>query len=367
MLHRIEAELVGHPAFGDTQCVFDRLRAIVLLFLEGASRNKPFILALHQELRDGPHRQAAAVLADPVVLSGLQGALRRDAKPPLDEAEELFAATLRHLRDGPSGPPTAVGCLLQARPRCAPHDIALWDPALPQSLFKRCFESNYHEFISNHHLPERVRLQRPRPAFVEAVERGSDLLAALLPQLAASALAHLRLIGVFSAEDSYHTGHFSHLSIASTMFLHRVYLRNPWLVADALLHEALHCKLADLTLIRDIWQEGSDADDAPRIRPLWRRHQQGPEAAWPVARAFVAFHVHVHMALFFMRVERLEARLAGEFGAPPESFREGLRTALYRAGYLRQALDEIGQPFGPEGRLMFAWLSGMLQQLSDST
>ena len=64
-----------------------------------------------------------------------------------------------------------------------------------------------------------------------------------------------------------------------------------------------------------------------------------------------------------MRVERLEARLAGEFEAPPASFRESLRTAFDRADYLRRALEDAGRPLGPEGQLMFAWLSRVLRQL----
>ena len=84
-------------------------------------------------------------------------------------------------------------------------------------------------------------------------------------------------------------------------------------------------------------------------------------------QAFGAFHVYTHLALFFARAERLEARLAGEFGAPPAYFREGLRTAFDRADYLRRALEDTGPPLGSEGRLMFAWLSRVLQQLRRGT
>ena len=370
-LDSIETELAGHSAFGDAQSIFDRVRAVVLLFLKGAAKGRPLIQALHQELRDGPHRQAAAILADPVVRAGmcsLLDAFRRDRGSRFDEFEELFAATLRHLRNGAPGPPTAAGCRLHARPHGVPHDIALWDPALPQPVFKRSFESAFNEFIACDYLPDRVRLRRSSPAFVEAVERGCGLLATLLPELAASALAHLRLIGAFSVDDCRRrAGQTTHLEIASTVFVYTGSWQTPWQVAEALLHEAMHCKMADLSLVRDIWQEGGDAEGSLVISPFWRRGERKRQAEWPPTRAFAAFHVYVHLALFCMRVERLKGQLAGEFGPPPASFPE-VRTSLDRAAFLRRALEERTSAcqLGSEGRLMFAWLSETLQRLSDS-
>ena len=361
----MEAELAGQPAFGDPEGIFDRLRTFALLSLGRTAKGRPPIQPLHQELQDGPHRQAVAVFADPVVLSGLLGrAPDATANPGSEESEELVTATLRHLRSGAPGLPTAAGCRLRARPRCVQHDIALWDPALPQSVFKRSFESAFDKCIGSSYLPpRRARLRRPSPALVEAVERGCELLAALLPGLAASALAHLRLIGFFSVKDYRYAGEITNISISSTTFLLRAHWRTPWQAAEALLHEALHCKLGHLTLVRDIWQEGGDAGHPVVVRPFWRRGQRLSEAEWTPRRAFGAFHVYVHLALFWMRVERLEARLAGEFEAPPASFRESLRTAFDRADYLRRALEDAGRPLGPEGQLMFAWLSRVLRQL----
>ena len=244
MLDRIEAELAGQPAFGDAQGIFDRLRAIVLLFLEGAAKGgRPLIQALHQELRDGPHRQAATVLADPVVRAGWRGMFRRNDESPVEDFDELFAATLRHLRKGASSLPTAAGCPLHARPRSVPHDIALYDPALSQPVFKRRLEADFDKYIGGWHP---VLLQRPSPALVKAVERGCELLAALLPELAASALAHLRLIGFLSSKGSRQAANITNITsirISSTTFLHRASLRTPWVAAEVLLHEAVHCKL----------------------------------------------------------------------------------------------------------------------------
>ena len=362
VLRAIEAELAGHPVFGDPQGIRDRLRAFALLSLEAASRDRPLIRALWRELRDGRHRRADDdVLDDPAVQLGiydLPEAARRGDERRLHESEELFAAVLRHLRDGTPGLPTAAGSPLRVRPRGASHDIALWDPDAPSSVFKRRFESAFYNLA-----PDLAHFRRPCPAFVEAVERGCDLLVTLLPELGASALAHLRLICVSRAEAAIG---FTHVMLASTSSFSMARMRTPWEAAETLLHEALHCKLGAFAYSRDVWWKDGGPEEIPSlvIRPVWRRNRSGGREELDPNRAFAAFHVYVHLALFFARVERLEALPAGRFGAPPASFREGLRTALDRAGWLGRTLDDAGLPFGWDGRALFAWLWEMHGKLS---
>ena len=363
MLRTMEAELAGHPVFGDAQGILDRRRAFALLRLgvRFPVQDRPLIQALYRELRRGRHRQAAAgILDDPAVLldiCDLRDATRRGDECRLHESEELFAAVLRHLRDGTPGLPTATGSPLRVRPRGASHDIALWDPDAPSSVFKRRFESALYTLYN----PTRIR--RPCPVFVEAVERGCDLLTTLLPELGASALAHLRLIGVFCGAN---IGSITNDRLASTSFFSMAGMRTPWVAAETLLHEALHCKLGALVGTRNVWRkdDGTEGIRSLAIRPVWRRNQSGGREEWPPDRAFAAFHVYVHLALFFARAERLEALPAGGFGAPPASFREGFRTALDRAGWLGRALDAADMPFGTDGRALFAWLWEMYGKLS---
>ena len=358
-LRAIEAELAGHATFGDARRILDRLRAVTLMRLEAASPNRPPVQALCKELRDGRRRSAAAdVLADPVVLTGVHDLLeatRRGDASRAAEIEELCAAALRRVRDGASGLPTAAGCRLHVHPAGTSPAIALWNPDAPASLFKRRFESalgdaSFGELGAG-------SLRRPDPALADAVGRGRDLLALVLPDLASSALAHLRLIGCIGGEK---TMSWSFVSIASTTFVASELIRTPWEMAAILLHEALHSKLGDLVDSRPIfrWDGG-----APTIQVSWRRNRSGGAADWPLNRAFAAFHVYVHLALFFARVERLETPSAGAFGPMPASFRRGFRTALERAGHLRRALDAAGPPLGSAGRSMFAWLSQTLQRL----
>ena len=354
-LHAIETELAGHATFGDARRILDRRRAFALLRLEAAFRDRFPVRALCKELRDGRHRRAAAgVFADPVVLADIEGlpeTSRRADESRGAEIEELCAAVQRRLRDGASGLPTAAGCLLSVHPRGTSSVITLWSPDAPESIFKQRFESTFHANITS------ASLRRPEPAFADAVERGCDLLVRVLPELAASALAHLRLIGVISSKKTRScVCHF----IESTAFVRPTPSRTPWEMAEVLLHEALHCKLGHLARTRAVFRW--EGDGSMTIRPVWRRSQPG--ADWPLRRAFSAFHVYVHLALFFARVEHLDTPSAGAFGAMPASFRRGFRTALERADHLRRALSAAGRPVGSDCRSTFAWLSRTLQRLS---
>ena len=357
-LRAIEAELAGHATFGDARRILDRLRAVTLMRLEAASPNRPPVQALCKELRDGRRRAAAAdLLADPVVLTGIHDLLeatRRGDASRAAEIEELCAAALRRVRDGASGLPTAAGCRLHVHPAGTSPAIALWDPDAPASIFKRRFESAFDASFDGLGVGS---LRRPEPALADAVGRGRELLALVLPDLAASALAHLRLIGCIGGKK---VNSISEISIASTTFVSSDLVQTPWETAEMLLHEALHSKLGDLVDSRPIfrWDGG-----APTIQVIWRRNRSVDAADWSLNRAFSAFHVYVHLALFFARVERLETPSAGAFGPMPASFRRGFRTAIERAGHLRRALDAAGPPLGSAGRSMFAWLSQTLQRL----
>ena len=354
-LHAIETELAGHAAFGDARRTLDRCRTFALLSLEAASRDRPSVQALCKELRDERHRPVAnAILADPVMLTGIDAllpAIRRGDESRVAEIEETCAAALRRLRDGALGLPTAAECPLSIHPRGASSAIALWDPDVPASMFKQRFESAFYGRVAD------ASLRRPEPALVDAIERGCDLLALVLPELAASALAHVRLIGVM---DSEKWASIVILSIASTLFIWLE--RTPWEIAASLLHEALHCKLGDIARTRSIFSRKHAS--SPKIRAVWRENQPELDADWRPTRAFAAFHVYVHLALFFARVEHMETASAGALGAMPASFRSGFRTALKRADHLRRAINDAGLPLGSDGRLMFAWLSQALQRLS---
>lgn len=197
----LERELAGHPTFGDTRAILDRTRTHALMQLEALSRSRPFARELWRELhKQGGRRAAADILDDPVVRRSsrsLLRAIRRGERSTSDEAEEVFAAVLQHLRHGPPGLPVAAGCPHRFRSGRSGQSITVWDPGVPETAVTRTFSAFVDDCFSEHYSENRTKhLQRPEPAFVDSLRRAYDLLAILLPELSASALDHIRLVGV---------------------------------------------------------------------------------------------------------------------------------------------------------------------------
>ena len=373
----LERELAGHPVFGDTHGILHRARTLTLMRLEALSRGTS-ARELVRELRKEGNRQAAAdVLDDPVVLrSGrdlLEAVRRGERSTPgetADETEEVFSAVLHHLRHGPPGLPVAAGCPHRFRSRPSGPSITVWDPDVPETVVARRFASIVNGYLSGSSRNAGARcLQRPEPGFVDALLRGCDLLALLLPELSASVLDHVRLVGVHS-DERLRKASITFSAIPSTMFISgEIVTPTPWWAAETLLHEALHLKLTDLAIARSLYRPDalSLQDGAPTVRAIWRWKEQGPLADWTIRRAWYAFHVYVHLALFFARVERMEERLADDFGTPPVPGRLGLERALGRAGHLGEELAaHVEGMFDLDGRRLFAWLRRMLSCLCDA-
>ena len=374
----LERELAGHPVFGDTRGILHRVRTLTLMQMEGLSRGRPLVRELCRELRKEGNRQAAAdVLDDPVVLRSvwdpLEAAQRGERSTPgetADETEEVFAAVLDHLRHGPPGLPVAAGCPHHFRSRPSGPSIAVWDPDVPETVVKRRFAIFVDNRLSGLFSERRSGyLQRSEPGFVDAFLRGCDLLALLLPELSASVLDHVRLVGV-PGDERFRKNSVTSIAIPSTMFISDEIVGTPWQAAATLLHEALHLKLTDLAAGRSLYQPeifSPQGDGAPTIRAIWRWKEQGHRADWPIRRALYAFHVYVHLALFFARVERMEERLADDFGTPFRFPRLGLERALGRAGYLGEELAvHVEGMFDLDGRRLLAWLRRMLSCLCDA-
>lgn len=385
----LERELAGHPMFGDTHSILHRARTLTLMQLEALSRGRPLVRELCRELRKEENRRAAAdVLDDPVVRIGwgLLKAVRRGERSPSgeteDETEEVFAAVLHHLRHGPPGLPVAAGCRRHFRSRRSGPSITVWDPDVPETVVERRFASFADECFSKLLIPTlgsgptgpasafpegRGRyLRSPEPGFVDDLLRGCDLLAILLPELSASVLDHVRLVGV--PVDRRLTS-ITFILMPSTTIISGKIVDTPWRAAEVLLHEALHLKMMDLVTTRSLYRPGVPEfqDGTPTIRAIWRWKEQGLLADWLINQAWAAFHIYVHLSLFFARVERMEAFLADDFGTPPVPGGLGLERALGRAGYLGEELAvHVERMFGSDGRRLFAWLRRMLSCLCDA-
>ncbi|GHE15215.1 hypothetical protein [Streptomyces alanosinicus] len=107
------------------------------------------------------------------------------------------------------------------------------------------------------------------------LRQGSQLLHERLPLTTRGALSHTHLVGVTSGTDAWAgKSSTSQFTVVGIFFLNRKLLRNPWWVAEHLLHEALHQKLYDFChahsrLVRDLDDSPNAPADVRRVVSLW--------------------------------------------------------------------------------------------------
>src|ERR1041385_6731304 len=149
------------------------------------------------------------------------------------------------------------------------------------------------------------------------------LLTQLLPKLTRSVLNHVHLLVVLQAADRKRWEDarcflpfysFSTSMIPGTVFLSKGILKNPWQAAESLLHEALHQKNNDLEQTHSMLRPDYTSEYSPRIPAPWNRSHSDESNYWPVCRAVAAFHVYVHLALFFKAVEHRAGELEKRYG-----------------------------------------------------
>jgi hypothetical protein len=323
-----------------------------------------------------PHRRHRA-LGDPVVRHAIHHALRHawnGAQPtndtlPLAACEEIFRETVAHLATetrGGGGPLESAGAGLR-RLGPAPHHGAIWSEEHPDDVFGRAFRKIVHDNFKGEPLCV------PSAAEVAMLKRGADLLEVLLPACAQSVLSHVHLVVLVPHVGGWkRKGSCSEFRISGTIFLNREMIRNPWWVAEHLLHEALHQKLYDFRhthslLAEDLSAEAPEPDKGVAIAAIWNLGGMNASTGWDTFRAIAAFHVYVHLALLCVQVDRRKTELHKHFGALPDAHSPattGRREAFERAQYLgRRIKDACWQEMGPAGRLFVAWLRSILQAI----
>lgn len=370
----IERELACQRPYADFRSISDRAFSYYLRGLGILGEREPAAKALTDSLRAAPDPRRLAVLADPVIRvainDGLE-ALRRGTRDA-NGSGALFAAARMHLRSSRSGPPTAPNSPAWPARGSFALGAAIWHPEEHAALLAGRFAELFAEEIAGSVSSLPAVLRAPGTALAGHLERGKELLTRLLPALSRSVLAHVRVVAVVDTADRSQWSrrtrpnlcqNVSTHAIPSTIFLSPTPLSGPWLAAEALLHEAAHKKLSDLVLTRPIFRAGFDSRTAPTVSALWNADLSWNPAAWSADRALFAFHVYLHLALFFATVERCREELADEFGDPPGHFVSGLDRALDRASYLgRHLADGLRPALGSDGRKLVAWLTAVAER-----
>jgi len=362
-----ERSLADDPLFGDPAIILDRRQGLYEFALEILGRRLPGVTSAAEEIGALHPPERAAVLDDPVIRVHIHealGRLQRDELGAPDYLERFFAQLSAEGWQAADGAPLERA-IPQAR-RLGDDDAWIWTASQKDSAIVSNFEARFsHEFLEHH---DRTLSERDGGLLVaderldRLLDEGYELLCQLLPGLAASVLAHVRLVAfmrVQTPDAAVQSG--SIRAIPGAIFLSPAHLKTPWAVAEAVLHECTHNKLFDLYLTRLILEAGYDCRDARTVHARWNKSTLMQRNQWPLDQALSACHVYVHLAVFDQAVREQAAGLVDRFGPVDTSSVMKSPAALERATYL---VDELATHdyggLGPDGRALVDWLAAQL-------
>ena len=277
-----------------------------------------------------------AAVRDPtlrIALNGALHALRTDAGPP------------------PAGAPLLEEMTVRLHP-AAGDPVTCWSPRSGGGPGATPFAGFFQAKLAETGLPGAAEPVPPTEAQAGVLTAALDLLHCVLPDLTASAMAHVALLVCVRPSDGAAEGIFESASydeIPGVVFLGPAALTSAESTAEAVLHEALHQKLTDLRFTHELLRPGYDHATAATVHAPWTRTRSWNSAWWDVDRALAACHVYTHLAVL---------RLA--LGRAAEA-----RTALDRARYLARELGVAGTAdLGPAGRDLVAWLGRCADEIA---
>ncbi|TDZ78704.1 hypothetical protein DE4585_04541 [Mycobacteroides salmoniphilum] len=280
----------------------------------------------------------------------------------------VFEQCAEQLRSGERRPPSAVaeGYTLELSGRVPTR---IWREERRQDPCTRVFRAASRFYFRNSDLRE------PTCEQVRQLQQGFELLEALTPNLAHSALQHATQIAVVGPADSGKSmSSGSTFLIPGTFYIGESAFGNPWRTAEYLLHEALHHKFYDFRHAHSVLAElPSEADLSDRallrVTAPWNiAGASGAQNQWDTHRVFAAFHVYTHLGLLGLAADRLEDRYMSTYGPNLDpNPRTDSRTALDRAYYLGRQLVTTCEPnLGAAGARLAHWLLAVLSELDVS-
>jgi len=374
-LEMIESILAQHRPFGNSDYIHEQLQVCYKRRLNKISAYLPVAGQLLDALYEANSYSRYRVIGDTVVRCAIQHAFTQletgiQYGLPLDECEEVFRETIRHLEEGKRGGPLESGVTQVNRLGPEPYHGWVWSEEHSDDVFGRSFryviQGNYGESLCTPNADELAMLAK-----------GAQLLGELLPLLSRSALSHAHVIAIFPAVGNWkRRASSSQFRIGGTILLNRELLQNPWWVAEHLFHESLHQKLYDFRhghslLERDSLPEPhSSRENVPKVCSIWNVPGLNKSNYWDISRAVAAFHVYVHLALLCTLAEQRAPELEKVYGSlhdsPPPIMTKSHK-AFTRAHYLGEKIKELcWQELGLAGQILIDLLISGLDALDPS-
>jgi hypothetical protein len=360
VVEEVQDNLSSHPRFADS-----------VRIQHAACRRYEFIAELLSAHLSPAAGAAARLLAsggtatwrDPVIRKALEQGLYCLADESADVsgvAEALGLAVEPVLKS-----PELMPCEYEdAGGLRAGPDKLIWLPgrsAGTSQLLRHLQEQLMDETIRTNGLQD-AKFHRPEPGHAEAIDRGAQLLTAILPRLGRGVLDHIVAISLLSgrsAEGRQLSG-AGGLIAPGIIFMDPALLSSAWTTAATLLHEGLHLRAFDIEHSAILV---ADPDRWVEI-PWWK-------SRWHASRVLFAFHVYVHLALFEAAAGTRVGEFAAQFGTPPESVTaigrardDGPGDAVTRSRFLGELLTgPLADALTAEGRRFVNWLIESSQPL----
>jgi len=355
--------------FGDGAYIQGQMRSAFKRRLKDIGAVLPVALDLLHSLSQADPQIEYRVLGDPVVRAAIQQALGSVVTTDpmvlsLEQCEEILGETVRHIETGAVRCPLESGTSDRYSLGSESHTPFIYDGGPCNTVFERTFrqlvESEYGESLCT-----------PTPEDIEILQKATRLLDELSPLLSRSALSHVHLIGIFPGKGKWEkVASSSQFRLTGAFFLNRTTFKNPWWLAEHILHESLHQKLYDFRhahslLARDDPRQADLPAEAQRVISLWNTPGLSASNSWDPHRSFAAFHVYVHLAYFCALAEERAPGLERAYGRlnVPPSMTDSSK-AFARARYLGEKLQSACWPeLGLAGQKMVDWLFSILNAI----
>lgn len=376
-LSKIEVRLAGDSPFANHQDILNRVLTFLHRGIELLSEHEPAARHCRDAFSHAKNDRRYRVLLDPVIrdaiCEGLSWLKNREGDFPYN-CRQILEAAPAFFDNACTVAPLEAAAEPSFRLCNGDSYSWVWTEERQDDVFGPRFRLLFEREIAHSVSSKLAILRSPDERLQASLVAGHRLLMRLLPTLARSALAHVQLVAIIDVADRRKWNsetranlcqNVSTHAIPATIFVSPTPLRSPWHAAEALLHEAAHKKLSDLVLTRPVFRQGYSAETAKTIRAVWNSPLSWNTNDWSTDRALFAFHVYVHLGLFFRRVEITRNELRSEFGdlhgMDPSA---AARASLDRARYLGDRLTQIAkEDLGADGLSLLRWLNEVLHEL----
>lgn len=376
LLRAVESELATHRTFGHWHSILNRSLTFYLKAIRHLGERSQTATQLYSTLTRSNDPTVYRVLTDPVVCSCITSALEAFKRgDPIDPAEvdAIFAETNRLIKE-PSvtrplqaiyGDPSISGI--------GPYRAYVWTQNGEPGTLPRAFQRLFERQIANNVSAKKAVLCSPSLEMFSVLSEGVELLCRVLPNLTESVLPHVQVLAIIDIEKAGALGEthwpglaksLSSHAVPGAIFLSAASLENPYVAAESILHEAVHKKASDLSLTRSILRAGYSPDISRSITIPWNKPLPWNPNVWPVDRALLAFHVYVHLAVFFTELT-IRPKLYSVANVPLSAHVGQLAEQSFdRARYLSKALNETASGhLGDDGHAFLGWLNATLHRL----